>query len=494
MNCSELQAASHPLQRGSRSFGHRSRQSECGSTFIIVLWVAFGLVSMALYFAHSMSFELRAADNRVSGLSAEQTIEGAVRYVSYLLGTQISNGSNGFVPDPGSYLSQAVNVGDSHFWLIGRDTNNVASLPQLAFGLIDESSKLNLNVATSNMIVALMVSLPRANPDLAAAILDWRDTNATGAFQTYYATRPQPYQCKSAPFESVDELRLVYGADMETLSGDDLNRNGVLDVNEGDDNHNSVLHGGILEYATVYSREPNTYSNGVARVNLQLVSATGPLPTLLQDVLGAARSQEILANLGLNNSPGGGSRGGGGRGRGGAGRPAPPAIVSFTSPLDLYRRSKMTADEFSKIANSITTVTNSYIEGRININTATATVLSSLPGFDVNPELAETLVTYRQSNFDKLGSIAWIVEAVGENSSAVLDALQATDCITTQSYQVSADVAALGPNGRGYRRIRFVFDTSDGTPKIIYRQDLTHLGWALGKEVRDTWLLAKATR
>jgi hypothetical protein len=37
-----------------------------------------------------------------------------------------------------------------------------------------------------------------------------------------------------------------------------------------------------------------------------------------------------------------------------------------------------------------------------------------------------------------------------------------------------------------------VFDTSSGSPVIIYRQDLTHLGWALGTDVRQTWL-AKAT-
>src|SRR5271157_6152210 len=36
-----------------------------GSILIIVLWVAFGLCSIALYFAHSMSMELRAADNNV---------------------------------------------------------------------------------------------------------------------------------------------------------------------------------------------------------------------------------------------------------------------------------------------------------------------------------------------------------------------------------------------------------------------------------------------
>ena len=86
------------------------------------------------------------------------------------------------------------------------------------------------------------------------------------------------------------------------------------------------------------------------------------------------------------------------------------------------------------------------------------------------------------------------MDALGKNSADVLQALQAADCITTQSFQFTADVAALGPHGRGYRRVRFIFDTSEGTPKIIYRQDLTHLGWALGKDVRQTWLLAKATR
>jgi len=279
---------------------------------------------------------------------------------------------------------------------------------------------------------------------------------------------------------------------METLVGEDLNRNGVLDINEGDENHNGILEPGMLEYVTVYSREPNTYSNGVARVSLRNVTTTGPLPTLLESVLGSSRAQAVMLNLGLVSNP---APGGGGRGRGGrAGGNAPPPVRTFASPLHFYRLSKMTADEFSNIANNITTVTNSYIDGRVNVNSASAAVLASLPGFDSNLELAQTLVSYRQSNPDKLGSIAWIVDAVGENNSSVLDALQTADCITTQSFQISADIAALGPHGRGYRRIRFIFDTSDGTPKIIYRQDLTHLGWALGKEVRETWLLAKATR
>ena len=50
-----------------------------------MLWVAIGLVSIALYFANSMTYELRASDNRATGLAADQAIEGAARYVGYVL-------------------------------------------------------------------------------------------------------------------------------------------------------------------------------------------------------------------------------------------------------------------------------------------------------------------------------------------------------------------------------------------------------------------------
>src|SRR2546421_12911185 len=96
---------------------HSPARGQAGSVLIIVLWIAFGLVSLALYFGHSMIFELRASDNRVSGLAAEQAIEGAVRYVTSVLANQAANGSNGFVPEPAGYLNEAVTVGDAHFWL-----------------------------------------------------------------------------------------------------------------------------------------------------------------------------------------------------------------------------------------------------------------------------------------------------------------------------------------------------------------------------------------
>ena len=78
----------------------RTTAGKNGSVLIIVLWIAFGLVSLALYFANAMNLELRASDNRVSAQAADQAIEGAARYINYILATQAANGSNGVPARP----------------------------------------------------------------------------------------------------------------------------------------------------------------------------------------------------------------------------------------------------------------------------------------------------------------------------------------------------------------------------------------------------------
>jgi hypothetical protein len=151
----------------------------------------------------------------------------------------------------------------------------------------------------------------------------------------------------------------------------------------------------------------------------------------------------------------------------------------------------MTETEFALIATNLTTTNGSYISGRVNVNTASAAVLTCLLGGDTAG--AQQLVNYRQANPNNLTSIAWVMDALGQSYPTDLQALEAGDYITTLSYQCTADIAAVGPYGRGYRRVKFVFDTSSGMPQIVYRQDLTHLGWALGKEVRQNLLSGKGT-
>jgi len=199
-----------------------------GSALIIVLWICLGLVSIALYFAQSMSFEIRAADNRVAAVQSEQAIAGALRYATNIL---INLQTPGLLPDETSYERERVMVDEASFWFIGRSDQQTA-LDQPWFSFVDEGSKLDLNTAT----VEMLELLPRMTPQLAGAIVDWRDANSTvsdggGAEDETYQRLSPPYRCKNAPFESIDELRLVDGMDLELLYGDDANLNGALDPN-----------------------------------------------------------------------------------------------------------------------------------------------------------------------------------------------------------------------------------------------------------------------
>jgi type II secretory pathway component PulK len=445
------------------------QRRESASVLVIVLWVAIGLVSIALYFSSSMTYELRAADNRVSGLETEQAIEGAARYVGYVLNNYATNGA---VPQTTQFNAEAVPVGDSHFWFIGRDPSELSSSDPY-FGLIDEASKLNLNNAGTNTIY----NLPNMTADFTEAILDWRGTNGGGLYSMDYDGLG--YADKNAPFETVDELRMVYGADMNLLVGQDLNDNGVLDSNET--NSTGQLQPGLLDYFTIYTREPNfTVVNGDDMLLTNVSTAS------------EADLRTVFQNAGVNTSystriynythPNAG------------------AARTFNGILDFCAYCKgigMSSDDFAKIYPNVTTSTSTYIRGRVNINTASTTVLTALfmgvgynQGIDQSTatSAADTILSYRQQNQGSLNnSVAWIIDALG-NTSPVITALRQGDYITARTYQFTADIAAIGPYGRGYRRVKFIFDTSDGTPKIIYRRDMSQLGWALGDKVRQTWV------
>lgn len=434
----------------------RYSPAEGGSVLIIVLWVCIGLISIALYFANSMTYELRASDNRVSGLQAEQAIEGAARYVNLVL---LNYATNGAFPDNTQFRCEAVLVGDARFWLIGRDPEG-QNLTDPYFGLVDEGAKLSLNNASTNVLQYL----PNMTTDFSDAIMDWRGTN--GTISLNYASLG--YYPKYAPFETVDELRLVYGSTIDLLAGEDVNRNGILDKNEKDYNGNGQLDPGLFEYTTVYTREPNYHADGSSLTNVNTASES-QIKSLFQD-LGTSRAQQIWDAIRIRRVQ----------------------RQNFNGGLDfaLFCKNRgVGSDQFSQFADSVTTSTNTYFRGRVNVNTASYAVLSALfMGAGVDQSTAEnaaqTLISYREQNPNNLGSIAWMIDALG-NNSPVITALARRNDVTTHTYQFTADIAAVGPYGRGYRRVKFIFDISDGTPKILYRQDLSRLGWALGDKVRE---------
>ena len=419
-----------------------------GSVLIIVLWIALGLVTTALLFGNSMVLEYRAAENSVASLEAAQAIEGARQYVGYVL----KNAEEpGMMPDPKSYKAEEVPIGDATFWLLGRgDVSGYSTANTPVFGLIDEASKLNLNTATQEMLEAL----PDMTTELAAAIIDWRDTNTDltqdGAESQNYLLCDPKYNCKDSNFETLEELRLLIGVEPKTMYGEDANLNGVLDPNE-DSDRDGRLSPGLLEYLTIYSREPNRRSDGSKRINIKN-DQSQQLNQLLQDQLDQTRADEIVKAVGSN-------------------------LANVTSILQFYILSTMTPDEFAKVADALCVSDDEYTTGLVNVNTACAEVLACLPG--IGATYASQLVAYRQGKTDELNTVAWVTSVLDEQSS-----IQAGPYLTTRTSQFGADVAAVGRQGRGFRRVYFVIDASGDKPVVVYRRDRTRLGWPLGAEIR----------
>jgi type II secretory pathway component PulK len=429
---------------------------------MIVLWVAFGLVSLTLYFAQTASLELRTASHRSGAIAADQAILGAVRYLTNLL-TDLE--IPGQLPDPLSYAHTAVPVGQATFWILGRPHSD-DDPRRPVFEITDENARLNLNTATADMLALL----PRMTPELAAAIVDWRDSDnepsSGGAEDETYLRLDPARRAKNAPFESIEELRLVYDMNLELLFGEDTNLNGVLDPNEDDgdrsppnDNNDGRLDAGLLEYLTVHTRVPTTRADGTARLDLAASTfQANTLGSLLQERFGDSRGNQILQNLG-NTTAG------------------------FTSVLEFFIRGQLTLEEAATVETDLVVSTAPAV---VNVNTAPEIVLACLPG--IGTELAPTLVAHRLSVASATPTVAWVTE--------VLDAQQALLAgphLTGQSHQVTLDIAAVGPHGRGYRRTRFVCDLANGVPHLIHRRDLTAYGWALGAEVHEDLRLARSS-
>ncbi len=430
------------------------RSAERASVLIIVLVICLGLVSLALVFGHAMLMSYRGTDNDLAGRQAEAAILGAEQYAeSILTHAAVAN----TLPARTSYQASAVPIGEAFFWFIGTPLGS-DPMDKPSFALVDEASKLNLNSAGA----ISLASLPDMTPDFALAIRQWRTTQGTDptaggiTFNTV----------KAGPYESPEELALVNGGtDPSVLYGNDANLNHVFDPEESGstDSGAGAFTPGLLEYVTVFSREPNTMSDGTKRANI-LNGANNPtVRAALSTALGSDRAQAITQKL---------SR-----------------VSRFGSVLNFCQRANLTTDEWDKVTPYLTMSSGNYQVGLINANTASAAVLACLPG--MTPALAQQMVAARPQPGDAAASnLAWVVQVLGVDDSAAIGRY-----LTTRSYQFSVDVAAVGRHGRGYRRTLFVLDTSTdptGPPQIVYRRNLTHLGWALGKDARATLHAAAA--
>jgi len=114
--------------------------------------------------------------------------------------------------------------------------------------------------------------------------------------------------------------------------------------------------------------------------------------------------------------------------------------------------------------------------GLVNINTASEAVLMSLPG--MTQSYADDIISQRQS--EDQPTTTWISNVIPTTEARAL-----TPYITATSDQYSADIVAVSGDGRSFKRVRVVLDCQQVPAKILYRKDMTSLGWPLPPDLRD---------
>jgi type II secretory pathway component PulK len=440
---------------------------------VLVIFVLLGL--LAIGFAFSTRAEYNAITAEANMIQARNCAMSGLEMGALLLRQKFAD-SSVWYDNPTLFRDQPVEETSSgNFdekktnWRYSLVACNFDSQDNVRFGITDEASKVNINTASEDQLRRL----PGITPEIAAAIMDWREEGneprSNGAKDSYYQSLPQPYSCKKAAFDTVEELLLVKGMTGDILFGEDINRNGILDANENDgkktlplDNSDGTLNRGLYPYVTVYSRESDVSDSDPyqPRINIQ-EWPSDILKTMLPKYLRSEVVDFIVA--------------------------AKKAKADFgESPANLLGlevkdgettiSNPVTVEDMPDIMDYLTTGyhlhEDGYIYGRININTAPRTVLETI-GKLTDTEIDNIISVRSRLDSESRKTVAWLLT---QNVLTEEKFKQVAYLFTARSYQFMMEALGYSDVDAVQARIQAILELRLPRAQYIYWRDLSGLG------------------
>jgi len=443
---------------------------------VLVFILLLSMITLSLLF-RSQGDE--AAGHATSG--SEQAWSAAMSGIEEAMRVAATTpvGSSDWLDDSSLFRARAVyqDGADQWFFTVFSPADG-DSLVETRYGLSDEASRLNLN----HLGNADLSKIPGLNATLVSALGQFIGQGSQSAAtpdggasddETLPAPVPAPSGAGTAlsvtnqpshgPLATLDELLLAPGFTRALLHGapsslDELSA--PLTNSEGPqfpaEFSKPKRSRGLDQYFTVFSRDPNRSNAGQPRCNLN--DEGDPLPTC---DLPASFSNYVAA--------------------------ARTAKMRFGHPCEALEATVKVADERGvevEVASGITKENLPALldlfaadkedghDGLINVNTASSTVLATLPGIDL--PLAESIVSTRAGlSADHRATVAWLYQE-GLMDAAKFKAV--APYLTARSAQFRFNVIGYGmPSGR-YRVLEVVADLSGTDPRVIYLRDITRLG------------------
>ena len=452
------------------------KQPSRGSVLIGVLWCVVLLGITVVSMLHAARLELRVTKNHVDAQQAYYLAIAGIEKSKALLydlakrmredgkthSTLLENNVKEFRDIPlGRGLFRVVRAARAE------DTGR-----HLVYGMSNEEARLDVNHASYDDLV----KLTNMTPDVAAAIIDWRDEDSNltpgGAEADDYLALDPPYVPGNAPFTTVRELLRVRGMPLNLFYGEDANGNGLLDATEDDgmsssppDNNNGLLEAGWSGLLTVDASVQDVTVRGEARINLQtatereLKGLSGVNDNTAKAIVAHREKNQfesIAQLLDVRFAQEENKSGNDQQNRSGeenqnqeenAAKAIEPALLK-------------------QIADQVTAGRGQQRAGAINLNTTSKTVLACLP--DVTEELATNIITHRKNR--PFANVAELLDVSGMTQD-IFKKICNRVAVRGETYRVISE--GLLPATGARRRIEAVirYDGYD-VETLYYREEI----------------------
>jgi type II secretory pathway component PulK len=248
-----------------------------GSVLILVLIVASSMTILSVGLAYRTKIEIRLAQSNARRAQVYYLALGGIERIEALLSTQESS------PSTIARICQFTAAANEEelFGQLGEYAPTGDSF--LTYSLRDEQGYLNINKSDP----ASWENTGVVSRELRAGILDWidgdEDTSPDGAETDFYERMEPPHASKNKPYVALKELLFLRGVTHSGYTGEDLNRNFLLDENERDgqfqlpaDNGDNKLDLGLVDIFTVYG-------DGKININTASKAILSALPGLDED-------------------------------------------------------------------------------------------------------------------------------------------------------------------------------------------------------------------
>lgn len=386
----------------------------------------------------------------------------------------------------------------------------------IRYGVENESARLHLAMVMQweqkqpGAGRRALLTLPGMTENIADAMLDWMDADsqprAQGAEAQYYADQGLPFTPRNGIPASLEELLMIRGVMREHLYGSDLNFNRMLDPGEGAtyaDRLDSLESGGESAWSallTVYSAERNLTPEGQPRINLNDADIQR-LYQRLTETFDQRTADYVVAYRQVGPYVGPALRSSGALPEVDA---TQPTKFKFASVLDLLGTQvrlyspafrsylllpspfgsdrQALSDQLPRILDYLTLDAAPIIVGRVNMQVASQTVLTCVPGMDES--LISRILASRPGPDEMPGPQfkypTWLV------TEGLVDLVRMKGLlpyITTGGDVYRAQIVGYYDRPGPFGRAEVVIDATGKRPRQLYYKDLRVFGRGYPPEV-----------